>query len=212
MTDKILELIVEGVDREDPSTRALIAEHLGDLGWGAVNSVVTVGLVGDFDDVVCEASLIARRVAHGLPGARVARWYDDLVTTGEIANRVGVTREAVRLWANAKRGPKTFPQPFAFVGLTDRPAPVWPWGRVSEWLDANGQAGDGVQYPTDMQIAEINAILAGVHLAELSVSYLPPVRAARTAFLWNLIETIVETEGAEAPLHRETQYRWAVAR
>lgn len=158
MTDRILELVVEGVDTRDANDSARIADHLSDLAWATVDGLVTVSKIGEFDPVL-ESRLIAQRIAEHLPAARVTRWFEDFVTTAEIANRVGVTREAVRIWAKAQRGPKTFPIPYANVGLGTHRSAIWIWGQVSEWLDAHGRADEDLNYPSDSQVVHINALL-----------------------------------------------------
>ena len=55
---------------------------------------------------------------------------DDLVNAAEIAGRASVSREAVRLWIQGKRGQGDFPPSVARVGKSS----VWSWLDVSEWL------------------------------------------------------------------------------
>lgn len=55
---------------------------------------------------------------------------DAEVSTGQIAERLGVSRETVRLWATGKSGPTGFPPPVANVGRT----PVYRWADVAAWL------------------------------------------------------------------------------
>jgi hypothetical protein len=49
-----------------------------------------------------------------------------------IAERVGRTRESVRLVADDKRGPGGFPAPLGVVRDGTR---VWPWSVVPEWFN-----------------------------------------------------------------------------
>jgi hypothetical protein len=66
-------------------------------------------------------------------GLRVVRVEpDELVTAGEIAERAGVSREAIRLYAQGKRGPGGFPAPVA--GLQQK-SPLYRWSDVAAWLD-----------------------------------------------------------------------------
>lgn len=185
MTDKYLELIVENIDLYDPATEQIISEHLSDLVWGSVDGQVTVATLGDFDDFVCAASLIARRITTRLPGAKVTRWYEDFVTTSQIAQRAGVTREAVRLWAQAQRGPKTFPSPHHHAGSANQRSAEWVWARVSEWLDANGLEGDGYVFPSDLEIAEINADLARANIPLAPIAFVTPELAYKAVPVLN---------------------------
>jgi hypothetical protein len=50
----------------------------------------------------------------------------------DIAQRIGRTRESVRLLVDGKRGPGRFPPPIGVVGDGIR---VWPWSVVLEWSD-----------------------------------------------------------------------------
>ena len=52
---------------------------------------------------------------------------DELVGLADIGRRVGLTREAVRLYANGERGPGGFPQP---VATPSKNARVWKWLEV----------------------------------------------------------------------------------
>lgn len=161
MAEQMIELVVSGIDVENDDVRRVISGELSEFAWGVSNGVTTVAQVGDLGDFVCAAEAMAKRVFEAFPEVPIAvRWNDDLVTTTAVADRTGVTREAVRLWAKALRGTKDFPAPFAMIPLAEKASPVWRWARISEWLDAHGYVGDGVQYPTDRDIALINARLS----------------------------------------------------
>jgi predicted DNA-binding transcriptional regulator AlpA len=58
----------------------------------------------------------------------------DLVTIADIADRVGLTRQAVNNYVKGTRGPGGFPPPRR-VGDTTR---VWDWGAVNAWLQTLG--------------------------------------------------------------------------
>lgn len=55
---------------------------------------------------------------------------DAELSTGQIAERISVSRETVRLWATGKSGPAGFPPPVANVRRT----PVYRWADVATWL------------------------------------------------------------------------------
>lgn len=59
---------------------------------------------------------------------------DPLVSASDVAERSGVTRQAVSLYAKGERGDR-FPTPVACV-TTSRP--LWRWSEVSAWLHAGG--------------------------------------------------------------------------
>ena len=76
---------------------------------------------------------------------------EDLVTLGEIADRVGRSREAVRLWSLGRTGPGGFPPPVD-GGLSTA---FYRWSQVAPWIrDRMGLA-----------VTDPEPILAAVNLA-----------------------------------------------
>lgn len=68
-------------------------------------------------------------------GATVDRFEPDyLVSAREIANRAGITPQAVSLYAKGERG-EGFPKPRVRVTT---PNPLWDWVEVSRWLVLRG--------------------------------------------------------------------------
>ena len=63
------------------------------------------------------------------PKIRIKRFDLDLVSLSQIAERLDVTREAVRLWASGKRR-DGFPTPFTSAGQSL----LWAWSEVFDWL------------------------------------------------------------------------------
>jgi hypothetical protein len=57
---------------------------------------------------------------------------DNMVTMLDIANRAGVSREAVRLWATGQRGPGDFPKPLL---VTTGGESLWDWEQVAPWIE-----------------------------------------------------------------------------
>lgn len=65
-------------------------------------------------------------------GARVDRIEPDpLVNLSEIAERVGITRASVTLYANGQRGNGDFPSPVARVTSDSS---LWEWATVARWF------------------------------------------------------------------------------
>ena len=95
----------------------------------------------DFDR---EAPTLAKAVysaivdVESVPGLRVRRVEpDDLVTAAEIAERLGRTRESVRLLSAGKRGPGNFPAPVSHLQSRNR---LWRWSDVAAWAgETNAQ-------------------------------------------------------------------------
>ena len=68
-------------------------------------------------------------------GARVERIEPDhLVSLSEIAERSGLSRQAISLYTRAERG-ENFPGPVAKVTSKH---PLWDWPEVAEWLFERG--------------------------------------------------------------------------
>jgi len=60
---------------------------------------------------------------------------DPLVTLSDIAERAGVTRAAVSLYAKGERG-TGFPAPISRVTTE---SPLWEWSRVARWFHRQGR-------------------------------------------------------------------------
>jgi len=89
---------------------------------------------------------------ESVPGLRVARIEpDDLVTAAEIAERLGRSRESVRLLIARKRGAGTFPAPVSHLRKRNR---LWRWSDVAAWA-----GGDAATITTARTIAAVNAAL-----------------------------------------------------
>jgi predicted DNA-binding transcriptional regulator AlpA len=102
-----------------------------------------------------EAVLSAiRNVKSANTGARVLRVIpDDLVSANAIAERSGMSRQAVRLWTRGERG-EGFPAPVTKVGESL----VWSWASVAEWLQGRGKA-EGSRVDEAKALIEINGVL-----------------------------------------------------
>jgi hypothetical protein len=96
-----------------------------------------------------------------IEGAGIGLWVmriepDEFVTTGEIAERAGVSREAIRLYAPGKRGPGGFPAPVA--GLQQK-SPLYRWSDVAAWLDRARSGSKRLDTTEADAIAFLNAAL-----------------------------------------------------
>ncbi len=103
-----------------------------DATFGEVDGVA----YADFDreaDSFIEAVVSAIRAISSVPGLRVRRLEpDDLVTAADIAQRLGRTRESVRLLISGQRGAGDFPAP---VSHTQRRNRIWRWSDVVAWAN-----------------------------------------------------------------------------
>jgi hypothetical protein len=103
-------------------------------------------------DVVLET---VRKLSAKVPGVDAVRVHPDLVTTSDIANRVGVSREAVRKWV----GGSTKPFPTQFANISSEHQRVWRWVEVVQWLLKAKAIDMDEDLPSLEDIAHIDACL-----------------------------------------------------
>ncbi len=90
---------------------------------------------------------------ESVPGLRIRRVEpDDLVTMTEIAQRLGRTRESVRLLIAGERGPGNFPPPVSHLRQRNR---LWRWSDVAAWVGES----DADDLAKARLIAAVNAAL-----------------------------------------------------
>jgi hypothetical protein len=105
---------------------------------GCDDAGIETGPVGAVADFTRDAPSLAHAIASAVrdiekvPGLRaVGVRCDNMVNLLGIAERAGVSREAVRLWATGARGAGGFPKP---VLITPGGEQVWDWDQVARWL------------------------------------------------------------------------------
>jgi hypothetical protein len=133
MTIHQFTLIVEGPDLQEPANiDALYAAGCDDATVGRIGEVqyLDFGRVApNFGEAVTSA---LGDVESAVSGTRVVQLEpDDLVTMAEIAQRVGRTRESVRLLVAGERGPGGFPAPATHFRERQR---MWRWAAVASWF------------------------------------------------------------------------------
>ncbi|MEU5963880.1 hypothetical protein ABZ777_21980 [Micromonospora parva] len=153
-------LRVSGVDLDDDVTLELLGEHLSDLAWSEHDGGVVATLHTPAENPVATALAAARRITHHLPNAEVLDVDQELVSASDIASRLGVSREAVRLWVEGLRGPGGFPRPVGTIG--NGKSKVWQWLAVNAWMQENYHIGEDEHHLSAQQIAELNAHLLKV--------------------------------------------------
>lgn len=95
-------------------------------------------------------------------GCRVRRVEpDDLVTAAEIAERLGRSRESIRLLASGARGSGGFPPPISHARSRQR---LWRWSDIASWADRV----DEQQQREARYLAVVNAALEVRSLADCS--------------------------------------------
>ena len=83
----------------------------------------------------------------------------DLVSLSQIAERLDVTREAVRLWATGELR-KGFPEPFTSAGQSL----LWAWSEVFDWLTEEEIQDDSHPIPINL-IERSNGVYARDRMA-----------------------------------------------
>jgi hypothetical protein len=129
-------LVVSGIDLDDvDQLDRLLTGFDGDASVGGTTTdlvEVVITTPGE-DPEVTVLSAIAR-ISALLPTVTVRRLDEGLVSIPDIAQIGKRTRESIRLYADGKRGPGTFPAPIGVVGDAVR---VWRWADVDAWLRHN---------------------------------------------------------------------------
>ncbi|MFG2056900.1 hypothetical protein ACGFI9_23050 [Micromonospora sp. NPDC048930] len=158
-------LHVGNIDLHDPHVLSRIGavDPLCEVSWESVDGRTLAVIYCDDHDPISHVVTIARRITHAIPEAHVDGIDQDLVSVSDIARRVGMTREAVRLWVKGQRGPGGFPSALGSVGGGERGSTqIWSWPSVNAWLDEHFGLGDEDQYLTPEQVTVANAAILQV--------------------------------------------------
>lgn len=122
-----------------------------DATFGSVDGV-------QYADLHREASTLTEAISSAIaevesvPGLQVTRIEpDDLVTMTEIAERLGRTRESVRLLVAGDRGAGDFPTPVSHARTRNR---LWRWSDVAAWAGTDPGAMEQARI-----VAALNAAL-----------------------------------------------------
>lgn len=147
-------LVIEGDLEVEAVVDALFEAGCDDATLGSVDGVGYADFVRAGNSFG-EAVRSAIRQVESVPGLKVTRVEpDDLVTMSEIAERLGRTRESVRLLISGARGPGGFPPPVSHLKSRSR---FWRWSDVAAWASRSGSG------PMDSRqallVAAINAAL-----------------------------------------------------
>lgn len=153
-------VIADGVDLDDDA----FEDRFFEAGCSdALISIVKGNVVLDFTR---EAKNLAHAVATALrdvhrAGARARRIEpDSYVSMSDIAERAGLTRQAVSLFVSGERGAGDFPPPALRV-TTD--LPLWDWLTVARWLYRHRKLADRHTLVFAAMARELNLRLACVN-------------------------------------------------
>ena len=123
-------LSYENIDVEDLDQLELIATEAPDAYIIAVNGDVRVFATMSAHCSTDAVEELVDAIHRANEAATPTRAEFELLAIPDIAAKVGLNREAVRLWTTGKRGPGGFPVPVDVVG--DR-MKVWAASDVHEW-------------------------------------------------------------------------------
>jgi predicted DNA-binding transcriptional regulator AlpA len=90
---------------------------------------------------------IGVKVVHVAPG--------DIVTAAEIARRVKLTKEYIRLLTQGKRGPGDFPLPHSLIANTT----LWSWAEISKWMYTHTKLKDKEIATNAQFLKDINQVM-----------------------------------------------------
>ena len=153
MSEHQFTLVISGELEGAETIDALFEAGCDDATFGSVDHVG----YGDFvraSPSLGEAVRSAIEQVESVQGLRVMRVEpDDLVTMNEIAERMGRSRESVRLLIKGARGPGGFPPPVSHLRARSR---LWRWSEVAAWAEQLPQPFD---HRAAALVATINAAL-----------------------------------------------------
>ncbi|WP_255789208.1 helix-turn-helix transcriptional regulator [Mycobacteroides abscessus] len=146
MTEPLADPADERIDHATEFVPNLVVSTDGDL-------TVATALVHGVDAI--EAGVEAAKALE-TSGIRVLRTYQDLVTRQDVADRLGVTRQAVGNWVRGERHDDTpFPSPVSRVA-----GGVWLWGDVVAWARSCNYDVDEVQLPSLEDHVRLDLLIA----------------------------------------------------
>lgn len=153
----IIPLRIHGLTMSDDDAAFSLYEQ-----WGAElqlkNEVTILSLVISDPDVVAAVAELIAQITLEFPTIAFDSVDRDLVSLSDIADRIGVTKEAVRKWTHLTTTP--FPAQFATIGTGQK---VWDWIDVYDWLvQVKNFDPEEECLPAPRHVIAIDAFLAGV--------------------------------------------------
>ena len=163
-----ISLRVDNLDTNSLAYLEMDPELEDDLIWSISSGVLTSAVLTDDGNPVELALDAARKIRKLVPGAVVAGAHDELVSISDIARRVGVAAEGVRLWADGKRRVlegHPFPRVEQAVTHGKLTVRLFAWRHVVSWVRAATplEPDEGITYLSDEQLCELNARLHHEH-------------------------------------------------
>jgi len=154
MTEFCIQVLYDNLNLSDEETLRVLTEAGVVAAEPEGDQTRLTAALQSSNAVKAAASLITT-LRNALPAAMPLMTSRDLVNITDIADRVGMTREAVRNWASGKRRTGVFPIPLDTPGGQK----VWEWAAVHAWLRHNLQMWDGLTFPTHAEFGSIDAMI-----------------------------------------------------
>lgn len=121
------------------------------------------------ESAVEDTAAFVQKLRSELPEVEILGLEQDLVNRSDVANRVGVSREAARLWAQEKG----FPLPVGAVGAKGEK--IYDWADVAHWLTATGKDPEAAgELPTAEQRVQLASAVLRASKSPRAVS--PSIR------------------------------------
>lgn len=121
-------LHASGMDLDSPAVGEILATRFPTTAWEEHGNKSLMTTTVSHEDYATETVTLLRTMESALPGLKFTGVYRDLVNASDIATRVGVSREAVRKWAQRD----DFPSEVDIVGSDAMK--VWAWTQILTWL------------------------------------------------------------------------------
>lgn len=146
-------LRVSGIDLDDETTDEILGNHFADLLWQGEGKLMKVMFAVNEHAAPAEVLERVRALQAKFPDFHALGTDRDLVSTTEIASRVGVSREAARKWSKEQ----DFPAPSSAIGKMH----VWLWCDVLVWLDKSRGIEMDENPPSEAMLVQIDNCLMG---------------------------------------------------
>jgi len=133
-------LTLRGNRPTDKELADLNAATRGDATFGFQNGRLFADFDREAESLPQALTTAIVEIESTVPTLRVVKVEGDesvLVSSADIARRVGLSREEIRLLANGERGSGDFPSPTALIGGNRR---IWRWADVAAWFAARDEA------------------------------------------------------------------------
>jgi predicted DNA-binding transcriptional regulator AlpA len=196
MTPYRLNIVFSGIDLNDDAVFGALA-GLPNVTWRSQGQLTFATAVVDAPTALKAADEVVREISSLVASARPLRLDEDLVSIPDVAERVGVTREAVRNWANGTRK-ANFPLPRGIVGGAIK---IWAWSEVNEWLRRNLNVGDTERFTSPQDAVLINALFEVARDRQAT-------SAVATSSWTEASELVRSTTETQAPERRPRRVPW----